>query len=102
MKSLEMLKKKFHHVMVGGDEWSLYHPDDALRFLEEGKTLELKLGIVDGFRITPEGAFEQDQSLSSSIFGDISDNEILFSKTKELITAHLHTPNVVFEIPMYE
>lgn len=100
LQRIALLRESFRPCAIDPDALFLLIPDDALRYINAGVDLGLKLAGVEGFRITDQGAFQPCQELSTD-FGEehISESEFL-SKTIRLIQQNAQRSihfEVVFE-----
>lgn len=94
----ETLKKKYKPKTVG-EGWFLLKSNDALELISEGLENNLKLGIVEGFLRSSEGAFEPRQEYGSGQYQGLDEAEYN-EKTIDLIKESSEVSDLYFEVWM--
>lgn len=92
------LKQKFQDKTVS-EGWFLLTASDAIDMINYGLSQNMKLGIVEGFLRSSEGAFEPRQEYSSNQFMNLEDDEYK-TKTIDLVKNSAEVPNLYFEVFM--
>lgn len=86
-ESLSVLKNNFFNKAIQPETLFLLSPKNALEFIEMGVNLGLTLTGVEGFVVTPGGAFQPYQDFSNDVFDWPKDKSEFIEATKKLVAS---------------